>query len=58
LLDSILAIAVYFLLLFIGLGHENAMLDQEVISFVVSLVTENVIQTLIRFKNEKLSFEK
>ena len=54
-LAPILSVAVYFLLFAFGLSGENSIYTLAVISFTVGLVTEDVIQTLIRFTQEKLS---
>jgi hypothetical protein len=51
----LLAIAVYFLLFAFGLSGDNAIYTQAVISFSIGLVTEDVIRTLIRFTQERLS---
>lgn len=57
-LAPILSVAVYFLLFAFGLSGENSIYTLAVISFTVGLVTEDVIQTLIRFTQEKLSNSK
>jgi hypothetical protein len=54
-LAPLLAIAVYFLLFAFGLSGDNAIYTQAVISFSIGLVTEDVIQALIRFTQERLS---
>lgn len=54
-LAPLLAIAVYFLLFAFGLSGDNAIYTQAVISFSIGLVTEDVIRTLIRFTQERLS---
>jgi hypothetical protein len=54
-LAPILSVAVYFLLFAFGLSGQNSIYTLAVISFTVGLVTEDVIQTLIRFTQEKLS---
>ncbi len=54
-LAPILSVAVYFLLSAFGLSGDNSIYTLAVISFTVGLVTEDVIQTLIRFTQEKLS---
>jgi hypothetical protein len=57
-LAPILSVAVYFLLSAFGLSGENSIYTIAVISFTVGLVTEDVIQTLIRFTQEKLANNK
>ena len=54
-LAPILSVAVYFLLFAFGLSGDNSIYTLAVICFTVGLVTEDVIQTLIRFTQEKLS---
>ena len=54
-LAPLLAIAVYFLLFAFGLSGDNVIYTQAVISFSIGLVTEDVIRTLIRFTQERLS---
>ena len=57
-LSPLLAIAVYFLLVVFGLSGTNSIYTIAVVSFSIGLVTEDVIQTLIRFTQEKLSNNK
>ena len=54
-LAPILSVAVYFLLFAFGLSGDNSIYTLAVISFTVGLVTEDIIQTLIKFTLEKLS---
>ena len=53
-LAPLLAIAVYFLLSIVGLEGPNAVYSLAVISFSIGLVTDEVINALIRFTREKL----
>jgi len=57
-LAPLLAIAVYFLLTVFGLEGSNAVYVIAVISFSVGLVTEEVVQALIRFTTSRLKVEK
>jgi hypothetical protein len=57
-LAPILSVAVYFLLSAFGLSGDNSIYTLAVISFTVGLVTEDVIQTLIKFTQEKLANSK
>jgi hypothetical protein len=57
-LAPLLAIAVYFLLTVFGLEGGNSIYTIAVISFTVGLVTEEVVQALIRFTTSKLKVEK
>lgn len=57
-LAPLLAIAVYFLLTVFGLEGGNSIYTIAVISFTVGLVTEEVVQALIRFTTSKLKEEK
>lgn len=54
-LAPILSVAVYFLLLASGLSGVNSIYTLAVISFTVGLVTEDIIQKLIKFTLQKPS---